>query len=89
MHTQQVTIQNQQGFHVRPAQLFVQTANQFQSTIKVLTPNGGHVDAKSILGLMTLGLEKGVILTIEAEGADEKEAVQALADLVDSKFGEE
>ena len=89
MHTQQATIQNQEGFHVRPAQLFVQTANQFKSTIKVLTPNGGHIDAKSILGLMTLGLEKGAILTIVADGDDEKEAVQALADLVDSKFGEE
>jgi len=88
MATKELTIKNEQGFHVRPAQLFVQKANQYQSTIKVVTDNG-EVDAKSILGLMTLGLAKGDVLTLTAEGPDEEAAVQGLAELVDSGFGEE
>lgn len=89
MFARKVVIQNAAGFHVRPAQLFVEKAGEFGAPITVKTEAGAEVDAKSILGLMALGLEKGMIITIEANGADEAEAVQALAALVESKFGEE
>ncbi|MBL0387844.1 HPr family phosphocarrier protein [Tumebacillus sp. ITR2] len=88
MKSQQVTIQNDQGFHVRPAQLFVQESNKFASHIKLTTEANNTVDGKSILGLMTLGLAQGSKVTIEAEGADEDQALAALVALVESKFGE-
>lgn len=89
MYTQKVVIRNEAGFHIRPAQLFTEKAVQFQSTI-LIKPEGTTTvaDAKSILNLMTLGLDKGSIITIEAEGPDETEAVAELSALVESGFGE-
>ena len=89
MHSQKTTIQNEHGIHVRPAQLLVQTANKFASDIKLVAEDGRRVEAKSILGIMTLGLTKGAALTIEANGVDEEAAVAELVALFDSKFGEE
>ncbi|CAH0121739.1 MULTISPECIES: HPr family phosphocarrier protein [unclassified Paenibacillus] len=89
MTARQLTIQNEQGFHVRPAQLFVDKANEFASKIQVKNENGDAADAKSMLELMTLGLVKGSSITIEAEGPDQQEAVDSLAQLVESKFGED
>ncbi len=89
MYAQKITIKNEAGFHIRPAQLFSERAVQFQSTI-LLKPEGTTTtaDAKSILNLMTLGLEKGAVVVIVAEGPDEREAVEKLAELVESGFGE-
>ena len=87
MYTQQVTIINEQGMHMRPAQLLTDKASQFESTI-MLVVNGDEVDAKSILGLLGLGLEKGTVLTLSAEGSDEEAAVKALAELFEQGFGE-
>ncbi|GGG02711.1 HPr family phosphocarrier protein [Paenibacillus abyssi] len=89
MYSKEVTIANDSGFHIRPAQLFSEKAATFKATILV-KPNGTTVeaDAKSILGLMTLGLEKGAVITIQAEGSDEEQAVTELAELVASGFGE-
>ncbi|WP_166246521.1 HPr family phosphocarrier protein [Paenibacillus turpanensis] len=89
MQTQEATIRNASGFHIRPAQLFTEKAASFQSDIR-LTVSGQNqaIDGKSILGLMTLGLEKGSVIQISAEGPDEKEAVEALVALVESGFGE-
>lgn len=89
MFARAVVIQNAAGFHVRPAQLFVEKAGEFGAQITVKTETGAEVDSKSILGLMALGLEKGTKITIEANGADAEDAVNALAALVESKFGEE
>lgn len=89
MTARQLTIKNEQGFHVRPAQLFVDKANEYASKIQVINENGDKADAKSILGLMTLGLAKGSSITIEAEGPDQQAAVDGLAELVESKFGED
>ncbi|MHB8172530.1 MAG: HPr family phosphocarrier protein [Thermincolia bacterium] len=89
MFAKEVAIQNASGFHVRPAQLFVQKASEYQSLIKVSNQAEVEVDARSILGLMTMGLEKGAQITIEAEGVDEQAAVEALVELVESKFGED
>ncbi|WP_199620252.1 HPr family phosphocarrier protein [Paenibacillus alkalitolerans] len=89
MITKEATIRNATGFHIRPAQLFTEKANAFKSTItiKVLATNT-EVDGKSILGLMTLGLEKGSVITITANGEDEEQALDELVKLVESGFGE-
>ena len=71
----------------RPASMFVQAAAKFKSKITV-TAKGKTVDAKSILMIMGMGLTKGTELTIKAEGADAEDAVKALVELVESKFGE-
>ncbi|MBP1157658.1 MULTISPECIES: HPr family phosphocarrier protein [unclassified Paenibacillus] len=89
MYTKETAIRNESGFHVRPAQLFTEQAIKFESqiTIQVKEPHA-ETDGKSILGLMALGLEKGSMISISAEGPDEKEAVEALVALVESGFGE-
>ena len=81
-------IENKTGLHARPASMFVQEANKFSSKIK-LTAKGKTVDAKSILMIMSLGLQQGTDVTISAEGEDDQAAITALSDLIKSKFGEE
>lgn len=83
-----LTIENKTGIHARPASIFVQTATKFKSKIQ-LQAKGKTIDAKSILMIMSMGLVKGTEVTIIADGPDEAEAVKALKDLIDSKFGEE
>lgn len=89
MFAKEITIQNASGFHIRPAQLFTEKAGAFQSKI-LIKPQGTNteVDGKSILGLMTLGLGKGSVITLSAEGPDEEQAVNDLSQLVESGFGE-
>ena len=84
---QKVIIVNETGIHARPASMFVQAAAKFKSKITV-TAKGKTVDAKSILMIMGMELTKGTELTIKAEGADAEDAVKALVELVESKFGE-
>jgi phosphocarrier protein len=88
MVTATLTILNRSGFHARPAGLFVQTASRFRSIIKVVSGKQ-TADGKSILSLMLLGATPGTEITIEAQGEDEAEALNALADLVAGRFGEE
>ncbi|MBP2649259.1 MAG: serine kinase [Firmicutes bacterium] len=88
MITVEAILENPSGFHLRPAQLFVEKANQFKSLITVKNDKGMGVAGKSILGLMTLGLTRGAKIIIEANGEDEEAAVKELLDLVKSKFGE-
>ncbi|SHH16944.1 HPr family phosphocarrier protein [Desulforamulus hydrothermalis] len=88
MVKKEVTIINETGLHARPAQLFTQKASEFQSSIKVIKEDGAAGDAKSILGMMSLGLTKGTKITIEANGEDEAQAVAALVELVEQGFGE-
>ena len=83
-----ITIENKTGIHARPDSIFVQTATKFKSKIQ-LQAKGKTIDAKSILMIMSMGLVKGTEVTIIADGPDEAEAVKALKDLIDSKFGEE
>lgn len=89
MITQEVIIKNKMGFHIRPAQLFSEKANQFKSDIKIKTDIGIETDGKSILGLMTLGCEQGSKITITANGEDEDKAIEVLVELVKNGFGEE
>ena len=83
-----VVIENTLGLHARPAALFVQLANKFQSEIFV-GKKGQEVNGKSIMGIMTLAAGKGQEITITAEGNDAEGALKALAKLLKDKFGEE
>ena len=87
MISQSVTIKNNVGLHARPATFFVQKANCFKSSIWV-EKEDCRVNAKSLLGVLSLGISKGTQITLIADGQDENEAVNALAALVDSEFGE-
>jgi phosphocarrier protein HPr len=80
-------IRNRAGMHARAAVKFVQLAAHFQSEIRVVK-DGTAVNGKSIMGLLTLVAALGVPITIEAEGVDAAQAVEALAALVHDGFGE-
>ncbi|MDK2562996.1 HPr family phosphocarrier protein [Romboutsia sedimentorum] len=82
-----ITIKNASGLHARPAGMFVKKAAEFKSTVEVLA-KGKTVNAKSIMGIMSLGLAKGDELTIVANGDDQEVAIAALVELVDGGFGE-
>lgn len=82
-----VTITNASGLHARPAGMFVKKAAEFKSTVEV-NAKGKTVNAKSIMGIMSLGLAQGDELTIVANGEDQESAVNALAELIESGFGE-
>ena len=84
----EVQISNRLGLHARAAARFVHLANRFSSRITVVK-DGTRVDGKSILGLLTLAAARGTRLRLSADGDDEREAVEKLADLVRSRFGEE
>lgn len=75
------------GLHARPASLFVQTASKFNSEISISYKDDTK-NAKSILGVLSLGVGKDAQITITAEGDDEEAAVEALKHLIESNFGE-
>ena len=87
MYTREVTINNQVGLHARPATFFIQKANEFKSSIWV-EKEERRVNAKSLLGVLSLGIIKGTQINILADGGDESEAVSALAELISSNFTE-
>lgn len=82
-----LVITNKLGLHARPAALFVQTANRFESSIEIRKEDMS-VDGKSIMGIMTLAAEMGSAIKVTATGKDADEALGALAKLVESNFGE-
>jgi len=88
MFERSVEIRNELGLHARPAQLFVQTADKFDSEI-ILSKDGLEVNGKSIMGVMMLAAGQGSTLVIRAEGSDEREAVSDLVALIEGKFGED
>ncbi|MDR2102044.1 MAG: HPr family phosphocarrier protein [Treponema sp.] len=83
-----ITIKNRAGIHARPAALLVQTAKDFKSTIYFEKDND-RINAKSIMGIITLGAAYGAEIRIIAEGEDEQDAVNALVHLFETKFEEE
>lgn len=92
MYKQQVVIENRTGLHARPASDFIAKANQYSSKLYVRNldeEDSCQANAKSIVMLIAQGLGQGTNVEISAEGEDEKEAVEALVQLIQSKFGED
>lgn len=87
MVTKEVVINNQVGLHARPATFFIQKANEFKSSIWI-EKDDRRVNAKSLLGVLSLGIVKGTAVNLIADGPDEEEAIGTLADLIASDFTE-
>jgi len=85
--TQQITILNKLGLHARAASVFVKTAGAFASEIKV-THEENEANGKSIMSMMMLAASCGTDLVITVEGEDEEEAMTAIADIINNRFGE-
>jgi phosphocarrier protein len=88
MTEQKITITNRAGIHARPAALLVQAAKDFKCSI-YFEKDTDRINAKSIMGIITLGAAYGTEIRIIADGEDEQEAVDTLARLFESKFEEE
>ena len=87
MKTRDVVITNASGLHARPATFFIQKANSFKCTILV-EKDDRKVNAKSLLGVLSLGIAQGMTITLIADGQDEEAALNGLVSLVDSGFNE-
>lgn len=87
MVTKEVVINNQVGLHARPATFFIQKANEFKSSIWI-EKEDRRVNAKSLLGVLSLGIVKGTTVNPIADGADEATAVDTLSELIASDFTE-
>ena len=84
MYSKDVMVQNQVGLHARPATFFIQKANEFRSSIWI-EKEERRVNAKSLLGILSLGIIGGTQIKIIADGADEQAAVNALVELVETR----
>jgi len=87
MYTQEVTVHSEVGLQARPATFFIRKANEFKSGIWV-EKDERRVNAKSLLGVLSLGIVNGTKITLIADGSDEHEAVESLVDLINKDFGE-
>lgn len=88
MRHEDVTIVNALGLHARAAARFVQLAGRFRSKVRV-SRDGRQVDGKSIMGILLLAAARGAVIKISADGEDEVDALQSLAGLVRTGFGED
>lgn len=87
MVSSDVTVRNSVGLHARPATFFIQRANEYKSSIWV-EKDERRVNAKSLLGVLSLGIVKGTTIKLVADGSDEEEAVKTLVELIESNFSE-
>ena len=87
MVSKEIVVQNQVGLHARPATFFIQKANEFNCSIWI-SKDERKVNAKSLLGVLSMGITRGTAVTLIADGADEDAAINALADLVATNFAE-
>lgn len=87
MYVKDVLVQNQVGLHARPATFFIQKANEFKSSVWV-EKEERRANAKSLLGVLSLGIVGGTSIRVIADGADEQDAVDSLVALVESGFAE-
>lgn len=81
MYSKTAAVKNQVGLHARPATFFIQKANEFKSNIWV-EKDERRVNAKSLLGVLSMGITRDMEITIVASGSDEAEAVEALVTLI-------
>jgi phosphocarrier protein HPr len=88
MEIQTFTIRNRLGLHARVAALLVKTANRFTSEITI-EKDGLEVNGKSIMGILMLAVSRGSKITLKAEGRDAVQAIKALGELIENRFGEE
>ena len=87
MFVKEVSVKYQVGLHARPATFFIQKANEFKSSVWV-EKDERRVNAKSLLGVLSLGIVGGTTIRIMADGSDEEQAVDGLVKLVESGFAE-
>jgi phosphocarrier protein len=87
MKTREVVITNASGLHARPATFFIQKANCYKSMIHI-EKEDRQVNAKSLLGVLSLGIAKGMTVKLIAEGLDEEAAIDGLVSLINSGFNE-
>lgn len=87
MITREVTVLNEVGLHARPATFFIQKANEFKSFITI-AKDERKVNAKSLLGVLSLGIVKGTKIVLTADGVDETEAIDELEALIMSSFAD-
>ena len=85
MYTREATVHNQVGLHARPATFFIQKANEYKCSIWV-EKDERRVNAKSLLGVLSLGVVKGTTINLIADGVDEAEAVDGLIELISGNF---
>jgi phosphotransferase system HPr (HPr) family protein len=91
MVERRITIRHEVGLHARPAALFVKTAQRFASSILIQNLTRGHepaVDAKSILGVLALGVAQGHEVQVSANGPDEVDALHSLMELIETNFAQ-
>ncbi len=87
MFKKEIIVQNKEGLHARPATFFIQKANEFKASIWV-EKDERKVNAKSLLGVLSLGITRGTTITLIADGEDEEDAVNGLVQLITSNFVE-
>lgn len=87
MRTEKIIVNSESGLHARPAALFVQLSSRFKSDLTI-QKDDKQVNAKSILGVLSLGIAKGSEIALMAEGPDEDQAISELVDLIQSNFQE-
>jgi phosphocarrier protein len=85
--SEEITVVNKLGIHARPAAALVQTVLAFQSDVFIIH-NGSRINAKSIMGLLTLAAVRGTRLTVQCRGPDAEAAMEAVKKLFASGFGE-
>ena len=88
MINKQFVMNCNEGFHLRPAQVLMEKSTEFQSDIVLKKSDSEEADAKSILGLMSLGIEKGETVVVKISGSDEKKAMSAIEKLFANNFDE-
>lgn len=88
MIEKKIIIKNKLGLHARAAVKFVNLANRYSSSVRIVK-DGNEVDGKSILGILTLAASQGTPIKLVVSGRDENLAMKALCELINSKFGEE
>lgn len=85
MYSKEVTVTNNVGLHARPATFFIQKSNEFKSSIWV-EKGDRRINAKSLLGILSLGIVKGTKIKIIADGVDEEAAVESLINLIENEL---